>query len=145
MNHRHLVQIVCALAFASASMWAQKPVISAGGVLNSSSQIPQALPNGSVAPGSIIVVYLDNVLQGLPTGQITAYPILTTFNNVSMSVTVGSTTVSALIFGTGTFNTGTVSGSFVQAIVPSTTPPGTGTITVSYSGQASATAPITVV
>ena len=61
----------------------------------------------------------------------------TTLGGSSVSVTVGSTTVPAFLYF--------ASAGQINAVLPSTTPTGTGTITVTYNNQTSATAPITVV
>ena len=61
----------------------------------------------------------------------------TTLSNTSVAVTVGGTTVNALMYYT--------SAGQVAALLPSNTPTGTGTITVTYNGQTGAPAPITVV
>ena len=126
--------------FIGPALWAQQPVIATGGVVNTASQAPQFLPNGSIAPGSIFTVYLSNVLP-VPTGNITAYPVTSSFNDVSMTLTIGGGSVSVLMFGTATYPGGTV----LDGILPSTTPEGTGTITATYKGATSAPAPVTVV
>src|SRR5579871_5052245 len=61
----------------------------------------------------------------------------TTLSNTTVSVTVGGATVNAPLYYT--------SATQVAALLPSNTPTGTGTVTVTYNGQTSAKAPITVV
>ncbi len=137
-----------AILLSAACAWAQVPVqlpvISPGGVVNSASQTPQALPNGSIAQGSLFTVYLSNVLT-IPSGSATHYPLTSAFNGVSMTATVNSTAVSVLMYSTAPFSVGNLSGTVIAGILPSSAPVGTGTITATYNGSASAPAPITVV
>jgi uncharacterized protein (TIGR03437 family) len=119
---------------------AQNLSIQPGGVVNSASQAAQILPNGSVAQGGIFTVYLAGILP-VPSQLISAYPVSLSFNNLSMTVTVGTTVVPVLMFGCAPYFGGTV----VDGILPSSTPTGTGTITVTFLGQTGPPAPITVV
>ncbi len=105
-------------------------------VQNAASNISPGLPNAGIAQGSIFIV------QGASLGPAnisiaTAAFQSTTLSNTSVAVTVGGTTVNAPMYYT--------SAGQVAALLPSNTPTGTGTIAVSYNGQTSAAAPITVV
>ncbi len=105
-------------------------------VQNGASNITPGLPNAGIAQGSIFIV------QGAGLGpaniSIAAAAFQsTTLSNTSMAVTVGGTTVNAPMYYT--------SASQVAALLPSNTPPGTGTIAVTYNSQTSAQVPITVV
>jgi uncharacterized protein (TIGR03437 family) len=107
------------------------------GVVNPASNIPPGLPEYGIAQGSIFVVYG----AGLgPTSliQASALPLPTTAGlaGTSISVTVGGTTVVAPMIYTLK--------SQVAAILPSTTPVGTGTINLTFNGATGST-PITVV
>jgi uncharacterized protein (TIGR03437 family) len=105
------------------------------GVTNAASFINPALPNGAMAQGSIAVVFGKNL--GPPSLAIDGEPLHhTSLAGSSVAITVGGTTVAGLMYYT----------SFNQAafLVPSNTPVGTGTITVTYNGQAGAPAPITI-
>jgi uncharacterized protein (TIGR03437 family) len=113
------------------------PVITA--VMNNSSTIPAGFPNSGVAPSSLFVIQgtgmatpgstavLQDSTKGLPTN----------LNGASISVTVGGTTVTPGIYYS--------SPTAIAAVLPAGTPPGTGTITVSYNGTPSTAAPIQVV
>jgi uncharacterized protein (TIGR03437 family) len=95
-----------------------------------------ALPNGAVAPGSIFIVKGSGF--GPATISIAAKPFQSaTLSGTSASITVGSTTVSALMYYT--------SAAQIAALLPSNTPTGAGTITVTYNGQTSPTARFAVV
>jgi uncharacterized protein (TIGR03437 family) len=67
---------------------------------------------------------------------VTAFPLPLTLGGTSIQVTVGSTTVNAIMFYSAATQ--------VAAILPSKTPSGTGTVTLTYNNQ-SATTPILVV
>jgi uncharacterized protein (TIGR03437 family) len=117
-----------------------QPVIAPSGVRNSASFAFQGLPNADIAQGSIFTVLLSSALP-VPNQLLSAYPVPTVFNGASMKVTVGGTSVDVLMFGTAQNS----SGSQLDGILPSSTPVGAGTITVTYNGQTSAAAPINVV
>jgi uncharacterized protein (TIGR03437 family) len=104
-------------------------------VTNSAANIIQGLPNSAIAQGSIFVVYGT----GLGPATFSLAPAAfqsTTLSGTSVAVTVGGTTVNALMYYT--------SATQVAALLPSNTPAGTGTITVTYNSQAGPPSPITV-
>ena len=106
---------------------------------NNYSYILPGLPNYGIAPGSLFIIKGTNLSsQPLSSLQSSAAPGLPlTLNGTSVSVTVGGTTVQPPIYYTSPTQLGVV--------LPSSTPVGTGTITVTNSGQPSLTAPIQVV
>ncbi len=107
-------------------------------VQNNYSFLLPGVPNYGIAPGSLFAIQGEN-LNGNPSPvlQSSAAPGLPkTLNQTSLSVTVkGVTTTPALYYASSTA---------LAAVLPSTTPVGTGTITVNYNGQSSQ-APIQVV
>jgi uncharacterized protein (TIGR03437 family) len=103
---------------------------------NAATNNPNALPNGGIAQGALFVVK-GTSLGPASLALATAFPLTTSIGGTSVSVTVNGTTVSAIMYYS-------LAGQ-IAAILPSKTPVGTGTLTVSYNGQTSATAPITVV
>jgi uncharacterized protein (TIGR03437 family) len=108
-------------------------------VENNYSFILPGLPNYGIAPGSLFVISGTNLSSSAPPVlQSSAAPGLPeSLNQTSISVTVnGVTTVPSLYYTSATQ---------VAAVLPSTTPAGTGTITLTYNGQTSAAAPIQVV
>ena len=110
------------------------PTISS--VENAASNIPPGLPNAGIAQGAIFVVYGSAL--GPANISIAPTPFQSTsLSNTSVAVTVGATTVNALMYYT--------SAGQVAALLPSNTPAGLGSITVAYNGQTSAPSPITVV
>ena len=117
------------------SVFAANPAIAASGVKNAASYSDPALPNGAIAQGSIFNVFGSN-MGPASLAYASALPLPTTLSGTQVSVTVNGSTVQCFMIYT--------SAGQVAAILPSTTPVGTGTITVSYNGAASATAPIKV-
>jgi uncharacterized protein (TIGR03437 family) len=113
------------------------PVIAPGGVVNAASFAAQGLPNAAIAKGSIFTIFGSGL--GTAAGEYGFnYPLPTvTAGQVSVNVTVNGTTTKAIILYAGAGQ--------VNAVLPSATPAGTGTVTVTYQGQTSAPAPIEVV
>ncbi len=122
----------------SVGVFAQPAIRSAAPVLNAASYAIPPLPNSSIAQGSIFAIFGSNL--GPATGvQPSGFPLPTTLpasGGSSVAVTVNGTTVNAYLFY--------VSASQINALMPSKTPVGTGTIAVTYNGQTSATAPVTI-
>jgi uncharacterized protein (TIGR03437 family) len=112
---------------------AQVPSIT--GVANNYSGIAPGLPNYGIAQGSIFLIIGSN-LTTADTGLQTP-PLKTTLSGTSVNVTVNGTTTHPIFYY--------VTHSQIAAILPSATPVGTGTITVTTSAGTSPTAPITVV
>jgi uncharacterized protein (TIGR03437 family) len=110
---------------------ATAPSISQGGIVNAISN--QA---GGIAQGSMFSIYGTNLGPAAPW---TAYqfPIPSTVNNVTVTVTQGSTTLQAYLLY--------VQASQINAIMPSNTPLGTVQVAVSYNGVVGAAAPVTIV
>ena len=111
----------------------QAPTVT--GLLNNYSNTLPGLPNYGIAQGSIFVIYgtsFSSTQIGLQ-----APPLKTTLNGVSIAVTVNGTTTNPLFYYL--FPTQ------IAAVLPSATPVGTGTITVTTSAGTSAPFQIQVV
>ena len=108
-------------------------------IRNNSSGIPAGLPNSGIAPSSIFVVIGTGLADpGLPVLQSSAAPgIPLTLNGATISVTVNGVTAHPALYYT--------SPSQIAAVLPASTPVGTGTLTVTYKGVASNAATILVV
>jgi uncharacterized protein (TIGR03437 family) len=105
-------------------------------VANAASNIAPGLPNSGIAQGAIFLIF--GFGMGPTDIAIAPAPFQSTsLSNTSVAVTVSGVTVNAPMYYT--------SASQVAALLPSNTPAGAGTLTVSYSGRTSAPAPITVV
>lgn len=97
-------------------------------IVNAASYTPSGLPNSGVAQGSLFVV----LGTGLgPTGleQAAGFPLPTNLAGTSMRVTVGETTVDAIMVYTQAKQ--------AAAILPSNTPTGIGLLAVTYAGHTS--------
>jgi uncharacterized protein (TIGR03437 family) len=97
------------------------PSINSGGVLNAASQALSGLPDSGLAQGSIFVI---NGSQLGPDGA-------------TVQVSVNGTAVTAPIVA--------ASANQITAIMPSSTPVGSGTVTVTVNGQASSAALVQIV
>lgn len=113
-----------------------QPTIDSGGVTNAASYALPELPSGALARGGMIVIKGNN-LGPNPLQIISEFPLPLALAGTSVKATVGGTTVDLYMIYTSTRQ--------LAAILPSQTPEGTGTLTVTYNGQTSATAPIRVV
>jgi uncharacterized protein (TIGR03437 family) len=109
------------------------------GIQNNYSFIPQGFPNYGIAPGTLFIIKgFSLTSETNPVLQSSAAPgIPLLLNGASVSVTVNGTTVQpGLYYAIATQ---------IAAVLPSNTPTGTGTLTVSYNGATSAAFPIVVV
>jgi len=107
-------------------------------VQNNYSFLLPGVPNYGIAPGSLFAIQGLNLSgNSTPVLQSSAAPGLpTTLNQTSLSVTVNGVETTPALYYTSV--------SAVAAVLPSTTPLGTGTITLTYNGHSSQ-APIQVV
>ncbi len=105
-------------------------------VVNVASFANPNLPNGDIAQGSMFTVFGSNI--GPASVQIvSAFPLPNELGGTSIQVTVGGQTIDCImIFSLS---------SQVAAVLPSGTPTGSGTLTLTYNGQSGAPIPITVV
>ncbi len=111
-----------------------RPIVSA--LQNNYSYIIPGMPNYGIAQGSIFVMYGWNMGPANVTSQ-PSFPLQKTFSGVQINVTVGGVTTQAIPYY--------VYANQIAAILPSNTPVGDGTVTVTYNGQTGAAAPIKVV
>ena len=126
----------CLLFILFASISFAKPTITTDGIVSAASYLPSGFPNSGIAQGSIFIVF------GSGMGPSTilhnnSFPLQKQLGGTSIKATVGGTTVDALMIYT-------LAGQ-VAAILPSTTPAGDGTLTVTYNGSSSDPAPIHVI
>ncbi len=120
------------LSSAVAPVFAQPSVTA---LWNNYSGTKSGLPNYGIAPGSLFVIAGSNLASSANTAE--AFPLTTNLNGTSVSVTVnGTSTQPALYY---------VLPTQIAAILPESTPVGTGTLTVTSSGQTSQDVPIQVV
>jgi uncharacterized protein (TIGR03437 family) len=142
MNRRIALLLLC-FGFAAAAV--AQPVIRSyamspqGPVLNSASYIGPELGNGAgIAQGSIFALFGTGFGPSDSYAEATTFPLQKTLGGTSVTVTVGGTSTSAIMLFV-------IYGQQINAVLPSATPVGNGTITVTYGGVTSAPAPIVVV
>jgi uncharacterized protein (TIGR03437 family) len=111
----------------SASAMAQ-PSIATNGVVNAASFAKVGLPNSNIAQGSFFTIFGSNL--GPTTSPSLAFPLKTNLGGVSVSVSAGGQNFDAipLFVGPGQIN----------AVLPSKTPTGPATATVTYNGTSNA-------
>ena len=94
------------------------------------------LPTGALAPGGMFTVF-GSGLGPASLVQVGVFPLPTDLSGTSVSATIGGTTLDCFMIFT--------SSGQVAAILPSSTPTGEGTMTVTYNGSSTAPFPVTVV
>ena len=104
------------------------------GIVNPASDVPPGLPNSGIAQGSIFTIYGNNMGPGSLV-EASSLPFPNNISGTTVTVSVNGTTVTAPLYYTYAGQVG--------AILPSTTPVGAGTLTLTYNGK-SGTFPITV-
>lgn len=123
---RYLLHAVL-LATACSTLFAQ-PVVNDGGILNAASYMSSKLPSGAIAQGSIFVVF--GARMGPSAIALAGFPLPSTLAGTNVKVTSGGQTLDCpLVY--------TLAGQ-LAAILPSNTPVGNATLTVSFNGQSSA-------
>jgi uncharacterized protein (TIGR03437 family) len=115
---------------------AQPSIRTVNGVLNAASFAQQGMPNSPIAEGSTFTVF-GTGLGPAALQEVTGFPVSTLLGGTSVNITADGNTVKApMIF--------TIA-SQIAAVMPSTTPVGAATLTVTYNGVTSAAYPIQVV
>jgi len=123
---RTFIQALLATAACSA-LFAQ-PAVNDGGILNAASYMSAKLPGGAIAQGSIFVVF--GVRMGPANIALAGFPLPSTLAGTNVRVTSGGQTLDCpLVY--------TLAGQ-LAAILPSNTPVGNATLTVTFNGQSSA-------
>ncbi len=106
-----------------------QPVVNEGGVLNSASYANARLATGAIAQGSIFVIFGARIGPAALV-QAPSLPLQTTLGGTSVTVVSGGQTLNCpMVYA---------SAGQVAAIMPSTTPVGNATLTVSFNGASSA-------
>ena len=108
------------------------PSINQGGIVNAVSN----RGGGGIAQGSMFTIYGSN-LGPAASWTVSQFPIPSTVNNVTVTVTQGSTNMPAYLLY--------VQANQINAIMPSNAPLGNAQITVTYNGIIGASAAVTIV
>jgi uncharacterized protein (TIGR03437 family) len=127
-----LSRLFSAVLLTAATLAAQAPLLNL--LVNAGSGIPPGSPNSGIAQGALFRLW--GVGVGPKALQIATSPLPPTLGGTSIIVTVNGTTLSVPM--------GFVSFGQVGGVLPSNTPTGSGTLTLTYN-DASGSIPITVV
>ncbi|HYL39424.1 MAG TPA: hypothetical protein VEV17_26135 [Bryobacteraceae bacterium] len=108
-------------------------------VLNAYSFVTPGLPGYGIAPGAKLIINGSNLGDPAASGTQSSAPpgLPLKVNNTSLTATVNGTVTQPALYS--------VSATQIVAVLPSTTPVGTGTLTVTYNGQTSTAVTLTVV
>lgn len=128
---RWIARSTLLLIFGAAALG--QPVVNA--IENNYSYVPPGLPGYGIAQGSIFVIFGSNLAPD-SSGLLSA-PLKTSVHGVSVQFAVQGATSQALIYY--------VTPTQIAGILPSATPLGAGTVTVTSGGKSSDPAPLTVV
>ena len=131
---RHFTHFLFAFLIASCAF--AQPVITSAAVMNSASFASQGVPGAGIAQGSIFTIFGSGVGPNTMV-QAGPLPLKTSLGGTSVTFTVGGQTVKAYILVALSYQ--------VNALLPSTTPTGSGTVTVTYNNQTSAPEPVQIV
>ena len=119
----------------TASAWAQ-PLVYNRGVLNAASFMPQSLPAGGIARGSVFSIFGTRLGPAQP-AQANSFPLQTTLGGTSITVTQGNTTVNVIpVF---------VSAGQINAIMPSNAPLGMASLRVMQGNAKGNPVPVRIV
>src|SRR5260221_8272765 len=112
----------CLLFILFASLSFAKPTIATDGIVSAASYLPSGFPNSGIAQGSIFIVFGSGMGPSAIVYNNPPFPLQKQLSGTSIKATVGGTTVDApMIY--------TLAGQ-VAAILPSITPTGDGTLTL---------------
>ena len=119
---------LCAISFGASSALAQTPTI--GAVVHAATYSPPGIPNSAIPEGGFFAVFGTNMGPTTAVTNTGAFP--TTLGGVSLTLTVGGTVVSPgpLLY--------VVSAGQINGVLPSNTPVGSATMTVTYNSVTSA-------
>jgi uncharacterized protein (TIGR03437 family) len=131
---RHTTHFIFALLIASCAL--AQPVINSSAVVNSASFLYQGNQGSGIAQGSIFSIFGSGLGPDIGVGS-GPLPLQTSLGGTSVTVTVGGQTAKAYIIFTV--------GGQVNALLPSATPTGSGTVTVTYNNRTSQPEPVQIV
>src|SRR5258706_3721979 len=124
--------ILCPVLLCLALITQAQPAIRAASVVNAANNLPPGLPNAGLAQGGMFVLKGRN-LGAKGTVVANSFPLQTTMGGTSMKITVGSTTVNVImVYVVGGLSDDIGPFDQLAGIVPSNTPTGSGTLTVTY-------------
>lgn len=125
--------VLATASFAASSASAQTPSIAA--IVHAATYSPAGIPNSPIPEGGFFALFGTNMGPAAAVGNSGAFP--TSLGGVSLTVTAGGSTYQPLL--------NFVYAGQINAVLPSNTPVGSATITVTYNGATSAAFAFTVV
>ena len=132
-----LAQRALWLAVALALCAAAQPTIGTNGIVNGASFVYLGLPNGNIAQGSMFSIFGTNLGPAAGVGA-GSFPLPTSLGGVTVQIKdKNNATVNAILLY--------VAAGQINAILPSTVPAGTASVTVTFNSATSNAQPITVV
>ena len=130
-----IMTLLTLFAIGSGASLLAQPTVFSGGVVNADSLVPVGLPNAGIAQGSIFSIFGTGLGPANSPGL--SFPLQDTLGGVSVQVTSGTTVVNAIpLF---------VSPGQINALLLSTTPTGSASLTVTTANGTSAPAAFHVV
>lgn len=140
---RSLFLLLSAAVFLALCAQAQ-PVIRPASVVNAANNLPPGFPNAGLAQGGVFILK-GRGLGARGTALPGSFPLPTTMNGTSMRISVRGTTVDVpMVYVVGGLSDSQGGFDQLAGIVPSNTPTGDGTITVTYNNQTSPPVPVTI-
>ena len=128
--------LVCLMLLTGFAGLRAEPVIFLRAIVNAASFMPSGVPGGAIARGSIFTIF-GRGMGPATSATVSVFPLQTTLEGVSIEVIQGAATVSAIpIF--------VVAGQ-LNVIMPSDAPLGRVTVRVTFNGEQSNPATVTVV
>src|SRR5215469_5629377 len=119
-----------------AAAFAKPTINSTPGIVSAATYVPAGFPNSGVAQGSIFTLFGSGLGPPALT-QVTKFPLPKSLAGTSIKITVGGTSVDAIMLWTVA--------SQVAAILPSSAPTGSAQLVLTYNGSASDPIPFQVV
>ena len=127
-------RLIGVFLFAVGFAFAQQPMIT-GGPVNAASYVIAGLPNAKIAQGSMFILFGQQLGPGMQANAV-SFPLPKNLGGTSISVKVAGTAVDAIMLYSAFGQ--------VAAILPSNTPVGDGTLTLTFNQHPSNTVPIHV-
>lgn len=124
--------LLCLLVISASA----QPLLYYRGAVNAASFMPQGLPGGGIAQGSLFSLFGQGLGPTTPAGQLT-FPLATTIGGASITVTQGSTSVHAIPLYVSRFQ--------INAVMPSDAPLGWASVRVTVNGIESNPLPVRIV
>jgi len=138
------IPIGCLAAVSMAVCAGAQPVIRTSSVVNAANNLQTGLPNAGLAQGAMFVLKGRN-LGAKGTVAANSFPLGATMGGTSMKIAVAGTTVNVLmIYVVGGLSDDQGPFDQLAGIVPSNTPTGNGTLTVTYNNQTSPPEPVSI-